>query len=467
VTEPAIAIVGGGFSGSLLAAHLLGGEAGGPQIHLIEKGPAFGPGAAYSTDQPDHLLNVRAGNMSAYPDRPRDFLDWLDAHVPGAPHDPFSFAPRSVYGAYLQDRLRAAAESETARGRLTLHFAEAVGLDQVPGGFRLRFDGGPDLTVDRVVLATGNGPPTPPALPDPSALGRPAYVADPWARDALSVVRPDDPVLLIGSGLTMVDVVASLDAQGHRGGVLALSRRGLSPQPHAPGGGTPLAWEVHGREGLAQSLRRFRREARAAADWRDAFDGLRPHTQSLWKSLSEAERRRFLRHLRPWWDSHRHRMAPIIAERMAAHLASGRLRLAAGRLERLTPDGDKLVVRWRARGTPQIHSLTVGCAVNCTGPEGDPRRSPSSLIQGLLRDGLARPDSLRLGLDVDPYGRILRADGAAHRNLFGIGPITRGALWEITAVPDIRIEAHRLARQLQTGAFAPAHGEREVKPLRL
>jgi uncharacterized NAD(P)/FAD-binding protein YdhS len=255
-------------------------------------------------------------------------------------------------------------------------------------------------------------------------------------------------VLLIGSGLTMADVVASLDGLGHEGPITAISRRGLVSHAHARVEGAIPADLARRGETLSRALRRLRIRAAEIGDWRLAFDGLRGETQDLWQALPEATRRRFLRHLRPYWEVHRHRMAPPTAARIAAHLASGRLRVLAGRVERLDSVAQGLSASWRPRGERALQILRINRAINCTGPEGDPSRSDQPLIDALLAQGLARPDPLGLGLNVDEDGRLIGQSGAISAGLFAIGPIARGALWEITAVPDIRVQARRLAKRL-------------------
>ncbi|MBV9508750.1 MAG: FAD/NAD(P)-binding protein [Caulobacteraceae bacterium] len=457
-----VVIVGGGFSGSLLALHLLRTN-GGPRVFLVEKGPAFGRGAAFSTRQLGHLLNVRAGNMSAYPDQPDHFQAWL-AERTGQSADAFAFAPRWVYGDYLQGELRAAAQSDLAAGRLTLVQDEAVEAVRSGGAFKVRLAMGRALAADVVVIATGHGAPTEAVSSQARFAADPHYIRNPWAQDALARIQPDEDVLLLGTSLTAVDLAVSLDGRGHRGRILALSRRGLLSQRHARFDGEPLSWSPSPGEPLSRQLRRFRREADRLANWRRAFDGLREQTQAMWKGLSETERRRFLRHLRPWWDIHRHRMAPETAARIDAQLANGRLRTVAGRLIALRAEIGGVTVTWRPRGESSLRADRVQWVINCTGAEGDPRRSSNPLIRRLLESGLARPDALDLGLDVDEQGRLIGRDGAATDGLYGIGPITRGALWEIVAVPDIRLQAQRLAAAIAGPAAARAKSNARPSP---
>ena len=446
-----VVIVGGGFSGTLLALQLLRATASAPRIFLIEKGAAFGRGVAYSSRKTDHLLNVRAGNMSAYGDEPTHFQDWLAVQT-GQPADPFSFAPRWVYGDYLQAELRTAAQSARAAGRLTLVGDEVTEVVRAGGRLIVRLALGRAMQADHVVLATGHGAPIEVVPREARFATDPRYIPDPWAPNALDRIKRTDRVLMIGSGLTAVDVIASLENAGCQGDLVCLSRHGLLPRRHARSAGAPVAWEPRPGEPLSKMLGRFRREADRLSDWRRAFDGVREQVQAIWSNLSERERRRALRHLRPWWDAHRHRMAPEVALRLDTLLSAGRLRVAAGRVLSLRAEIGGVTVTWRTRAETSVRADRTEWVINCTGPEGNPRRSANPVVRGMIESGLARTDPLDLGLDVDPEGRIVSLEGSPARDLYALGPLTRGALWEVTAVPDIRIQAARLAERIAADA---------------
>ncbi len=448
--RPTIAVIGAGFSGSLVALHLLAAGASAPRILLVERASGFGKGVAYSTRHGAHLLNVRAGNMSAFPDQPSHFLDWLRSR--NEPADPSGFVARATYGQYLQDILSQAAKGSDAVGRLVLVADDAVSLTRLPdGSFRLTTDVGRSYAVDGAVLAVGNFPPDPPAGVDKDLLGSFRFRTDPWAPKALARIDQTDSVLLLGTSLTMVDVALSLTDQGHQGPILALSRRGLLPRRHGPATPPPQP-QVPPAIGpsLASSLRLVRQAVREAAaegrSWHAVIDSLRAATVPYWHSLPTPVRARFLRHLRPWWDVHRHRLAPQVDERLRAMMAEGRLRVVAGRLERLsTGTADDLQIRLRPRGQPMAEELSVQHAINCVGPGGDIAGTQDPLLRGLLDAGLARPDPLRLGLDTDTQARLLDRAGHVVPGLYAMGPIMRGTSWEITAVPDIRVQAQKLA----------------------
>lgn len=437
-----IAIVGAGFTGTLLAVNLLRR----PDIivTLIDRRPMFGRGTAYSATNPSHLLNVRAGNMSAFADEPRHFVEWCAARGIG---DENTFVPRRSFGDYIGELLGdCIADCE---GRLALACADATGVEVAGSTIKLALSNGEALQPDTVVFAIGNLPPQVPAGLDSETIGADAYVADPWAGSLVAGLQDDDTVLLLGTGLTMVDVALSLESAGFAGKMIAMSRRGLLPHRHAPGPGLAAGER---RQGMPPTtVTALVRDVRARADaigWRAAVDELRPFTQDLWGAASETERGRFLRHLRPWWDVARHRLAPEVAARIAAMQNGGKLRVLAGKPTGFQSDGTGVAVTFRPRGLVATERLTVRRIINCTGPMGDLSNVRDPLLQGLIASGLARPGHAGLGLDVDHHSRLIGADGRRHSRLYAAGPVTRGAFWEIVAVPDIRNQVGAMAADL-------------------
>ena len=373
-----VAIVGAGFSGSLLAVNLL--RHAGPQATLIERRPFFGRGTAYGQPHPSHLLNVRAGNMSALSDRPQHFAEWCTARGLGGGGD---FAQRQLYGDYLAELLERSAAR--AGDRLAMRHDDVRGATVTPDGVTLHFADGASQPFDAVVLAGGNLPPHAPPGLDPAAFTADTYADDPWATDFAAGLTDADTVLLIGTGLTMVDVALSLDASGFRGRMLAISRRGLLPHRHAPPG-TPGDRNEKPTAQASALLHEVRARARAIG-WRAAVDELRPFTQSLWLSASDAQRQRFLRHLRPWWDVHRHRLAPQVADTIHRLIAEGRLTIEGGKPSHYEAVENGIRVAWRPRGEGDSRTFTARRIVNCTGAAGRPR--------ALDRAAAARPDRRR------------------------------------------------------------------------
>ena len=443
-----VAIIGGGFSGVLLAINLL--RHGNVRVTLIERRPdRLGRGLAYGAAQADHILNVRAANMSALPDQPAHFVDWLSAQGLGQEG---SFATRRDYGTYLCAMLDAARAA--AGDRISIVSDEAIDLVVADEGASVALRSGATLTADVAVIAPGNLPPH--DLPAFVGLDCPAYIDDPWAADIAAGLGNDDTLLLLGSGLTAIDCALSLDSAGFRGKMIALSRRGLTPHAHAPA--PPYAVRRERPIGSASALVRGLRDRAAEIGWRNAVDELRPFSADMWRAASAAERSRFLRHLRPYWDVHRHRVAPQVAERLDGLRAQGRLTVRAAKVTTAMPDGDGLIVGLRPRGAMESETLNVARVVNCTGPLGDLRRVTDPLLRNLFDRGDIRPDPLAIGIDVDRQCHAIAADGRTQPRLHIVGPMTRGAHWEIVAVPDIRRQVWALAREITSAHWVEAEG---------
>ncbi len=439
-----IAIVGGGAAGAVAAVHLLREprEAGGLEIELIDREGSFGRGVAYGTGNPLHLLNVPAVRMGAVSGHPEHFHEWLRERDPETPEE--AFVARGVYGSYLADLL-ARAEAGAPDVPVNRCRGEVTGLATGAGGeLLLRFADGAELEADRVVLALGpltGGDP----IPVPSELrAAGGYVADPWAPGALDRVRHEREVLIVGTGLTMVDVALSLCGEDGRGPrVRAVSRHGLVPRRHRRGltriRRFPLPTESGQLEPvMAAVLGQVGRVAQQGDDWRDVVDSMRPATPALWKALRTEEKRRFLRELQRLWDVHRFRMAPAVADRLKALEAAGRVSFGAGSIVSLEPHGGGARVSLRTLGCHELDVLDVGAIVNCTGAGCDLRRQAPPLLRSLLEAGAARPDELGLGLDVAADGGLLDAGGVASDRVFVIGALRKGVEWEAIGITEIR-----------------------------
>lgn len=444
-----IAIVGAGFSGSLLALHLLRRCQAEDRIYLIERNQNFGRGLAYATGNPHHLLNVRAGNMSAFPDEPDHFVRWLQALPPeekveiaGEP-SASTFVPRRVFGNYIQQLLGDKLWREGQGHNLFLVTDEAVALHRGPQGLTLELAVGRRYDIDHAVLAVGNFPPA------QSAAG---YFGDPWNPACLAGLPSDAAVLILGTGLTFIDTVLSLLDRGHRGKIYALSRRGLLPRVHAV---VPTPWKYDpppSGQRLVSLLRQVRAACAAAENvgvgWRAAIDGLRPHTQRLWQEMPRHERSRFLRHLRPWWDVHRHRSAPQVSNRLQAAIARGQLEIIKGRMGSTARTDNVTEVEINLRGETGRQRVKVDRIIDCSGPRSDATMIDQPLIQQLLTSGQVHPDPLGLGIDVTTDGAVIDAFGCPARDIHAVGPITKGTFWEIIAVPDLRLACANLAMKL-------------------
>jgi uncharacterized NAD(P)/FAD-binding protein YdhS len=384
--------------------------------------------------------------MSAFEDDPDHFLRWLATQPDVVPRPGTAFVPRGLYGRYVQSLLADQLWTEGGNRNLYLFPDEASSLDFSEDAVTIRMSGGRPVQVDAAVLAVGNFPPTVPVGAE-SLTDSLRYQSNPWDLAATAEIGADASILVIGTGLTMVDFVLNLLDRGHRGPILALSRRGLLPHRHEQGP-PPAKWHD---DGLPVSLSGRLRQIRHATDqqdWRSIFDGLRPHSHRWWSELSLAERQRFLRHARPWWDIHRHRMAPDVADRITHAILQGALTLVAGKFSRIQQDDDAIRITFRQRGRDSFGHVVVDHVVNCSGPSSDYARIEQPFLRALLARGEIMPDALSLGLAVDPTLRLLKSDGQPQPRLYGMGPLTRGRFWECTAVPEIRRQAEELASQI-------------------
>lgn len=373
--------------------------------------------------------------MSALADEPDHFLRWLRGRIAAA--DAATFAPRAMYGDYLAGLL----DEHVLTGRIVRVAGTAVGITRADGAWAVHLHDDRTVSARTVVLALGNLPPA-----DPLRLGDDApeeYVRDPWAPGAAIGLAPDAPVLLIGTGLTAIDIAVALRHEGHRGRIDAISRHGHLPRAHAPS--TPIALSDVDVDAAMRSpavaARLVRRRAEAEGDWRPVIDALRPHTAAIWQRWTQGQRAIFLRHARSLWDVHRHRVVADV-------LAGADMHVSAGRITTLRAAADLVEVEWQPRGSDDRRQLRVARVINCTGPASDYSRVDLPLVVHMRRAGWLTPDPLRLGVETDEQGRLLGHDRQPVDGLYTLGPLRRPALWESTAVPEIRAQAAALARLL-------------------
>lgn len=427
-----VVIVGAGFSGTMTAANL---ARRGIRSILIEANGRAGQGAAYSTREPAHLLNIRAQNMGAWAEDPEHF-----ASTEGV--DRGSYAQRRHFGRYL----RAILDDAIASGHVELVDGRAIAAERTAEGWQIELEDGETIESDALVLATGNQ--TPAALPGTESVSD-RMIDNPWSDRARAAV--DDAaargadVLVLGTSLTMVDVALSLAAAGHEGKIVALSRRGKIPQRNGIDEPAPIEWEQAPKPKVREVAKWLRMRS-AEVGWRPAVDSLRPLSHRLWQALPIREKRLFLRYGRPWWDIHRHRIAPQVAEQVDRLVEQGRLEVIAGRLLGAHVAGDEIEVTYRRRGQDSAEPpRRFGYVFNCTGPLGDIGRTGDLLLRSLLDRRLVEPDELSIGLAVDGRSRA----GPAER-LWALGTLTKGRYWEMIAVPDIRGQAAAVAEDIAT-----------------
>jgi uncharacterized NAD(P)/FAD-binding protein YdhS len=401
--------------------------------------------------------------MSAWPDAPDDFLRWARIHY-DAGLQTRSFPPRALYGEYVGSLLETTL-AEGRRKRFRWIQDEALSLQRRKGKVAVQRKVGHELLARTAVLATGNFPPANPRMPGLGTSNL-RYFQFPWASDVTENLSPLGSVLLVGSGLTSVDLIMALKSKGFRGVIHVVSRKGLFPRARRqqrPDEPWPLFWNESSPRTVRGLLRLIRNQVQAAAEkgvnWRSVIDCLRPVTQDIWHSLPREEQRRFLRHVRAYWDVHRHRVAPEIADILADMQSEGRVRLHTGAVTRYSEVDDHAEVQYWDRESRTKKALRVDRVINCTGSETDCRRIDESLITSLFVQGFAQPDPLFLGLDVDEEGALIDYKGSPSQQLYAIGPTRKGCLWETTTVPEIRVQAatmgEHLARKLERRGDRP------------
>jgi uncharacterized NAD(P)/FAD-binding protein YdhS len=452
--RPLIAIIGGGASGTLAAVQLLRQAAGqrlALQVVLIDRYGRHGRGQAYSTGHEAHLLNTMAGQMSALPDEPDHLARW--ARVPGE-----TFLPRRDYGQYLCETLEQAARQALPTALLDRSHSEITAISRTEGSGRpLRLTGsGGWIDADVAVLALGAATAGLPFdAPDSHRI-----ISDPWGPGALDGIRDGKPVLIVGTGLTMIDLAVAVSEQSPGSPIYAVSRHGLLPRPHPgrPGTGAdvlPALADSRGPARLTDLLAQVRAAVAAEPEhWHEVVGTIRPHVPELWRGLPDSDKRLFLRHVARYWEVHRHLVPSPTGERLASLRQAGRLSVVAGRVADVAEVAGQFRVRIDLHGAGQSRSgpatceLAAGWIINAAGSAADIRRSTDPLLKNLLATGTVRPDPLGLGLDATTHGAIIGASGSVSDNLLTLGPPLRGLWYETTAIPEIRCQAAALAARI-------------------
>ena len=426
-------------------------------IALIERSGSFARGLAYGTTDRAHLLNVPAGKMGAFPDDHEHFYRWARDNPEELKRhginevQPSSFLPRVLYGKYLTDLL-----DQTSHGHSSLHRIAGEAIDVAPlanSRFRVKLRNGKSLIAQNVVLALGNFPPGDPKLRDQRFHRVDRYLESPWSEETRKKLAEAGDVLILGSGLTGLDLLLSLAPLKHQGVIHVLSRRGLFPRPHRLVNGYPTFFD---KESLPRTARQacqavrthIERANESGIDWRAVIDSMRPYSQLIWKQWPTEERKRFLRHLKAFWEPHRHRAAPEVLELKSQLEKEGRLLCHRGRIFSISLETEFLSVRFRDSKTHKEKELRVDYVVNCTGPECNYYKLKDPLVVQLFSRGIIVPDPLFLGLDVGLGGTILNLQGERVNHLYTLGSPQKGILFETTAVPELRTQAAELADRI-------------------
>ena len=451
-----IAIIGGGYAGAVLALHLTRQAPAGTKITIVEPRPDLGSGLAYETLADEHRINVPADRLGVGAEPADRFDVWLKARHPdliGDGDPERSYVPRRWFGIFVRERL---AETLKQSGVDLRHSrATALSARAIEAGTEILLSDGEKLRARHAVIAVSHGLPALPRGVPPALSGTRGFLENPWDIERLGEIPPDGTVLIIGTGLTMADVIASLAARGHRGRIVALSRHGLLARKSGPAGVPPgLDLSTWPAACLADYVKRIRAEiARIESEglsWRCVFTALRIQSAHLWSHLTPADKRRFLRHLKAFYDVHRYRMAPETYELIETAIARGQVEILAARLKHVETAANGFDVTLRRRGaTADAHGHFAGI-INCTGPKQRLHADPTHFLGHLIAEGLATPDPFDLGLAVDHDFRII----GRGRDLYAFGPLTRARFGDTYGAPEIQLQAERLARQLATALAA-------------
>jgi len=462
-THPRVAVIGGGFCGAFFAAQLARHSEHPVTISVIEPRAMLGGGVAYSTPDPAHRINVPASRMILFPDEPNDFDDWfrsggeLAADPEALWQDGSAYPRRAAFGRYVAQLV--ASRHNLRQGVSIEHVRDsAQSVRRNASGYTIQLAQGGQINADIVVLATSHPPPNPPGQITSQLGGDPGLIANPWRPGALEGIAPDEDILIIGTGLTMADVVASLSRSGHQGRITAFSRRGLLPRGHAktpvP---APFNWvaERTPPDSVLHLLRQTRAQiAKTDLPWQAVFDDVRANGQTLWRNFTPTERRRFLRHLRVFWDAHRYRIAPQIEKTLEDRRANGSLRVLAASLVSAQRQGDRINISLRPRRRTAAEQISVKHVVITTGPAHGSVVSANPVLTSLAQQELLQADEFGLGVNVDPHGHIINAHGLSEPTLLVVGPLARAQYGELMGLPQVAAQpnavAEHVARRLAT-----------------
>ncbi len=459
-----IAIIGGGASGTISAIQLLSRLEVKAKIFLIEKNKeALFRGAAYANQLAYEPLNVQAGRMSIYNHLPDDFYDWVKAKKEsstGVAVSKDTFVSRRWFGDYLTENfVKAKKHSKTTEAEIIHAACEDLAYDASSNQYTLSFKDREHLSADCLVFACGNEPPSDIfSRAETEAMGD-NYISNPWGTNPFEELKETDDVLIIGTGLTMIDHAVSLQKQNHKGKIYCISRNGYLPLPHTDI--QHFAFDITKeptelKEALDVLNQNITTAKAQNITWQNVMDAMRPHTSRIWKQMSLKSKKLFLEKLRKYWEIHRHRMPLPSAIAIEQMQSTGQLKIVAGYYQSLQLNNEGIIFNYVSKGVKQKCSLTVNRIINCTGPSSDYYKTGSVLFKNLLDKGWMKQDSLKLGIETGSNGEIIKNNGTVLQNTFAIGPLRKAAEWETIAVREIRTQAEGVAILLSSYLNRPA-----------
>ncbi len=458
-----VTIVGGGLAGCSTAAQLCENSDSPLDIEILEPRSELGAGVAYSAEDLDHRLNAPLFVHFLTPEKAKDFQEWF-TNSGGLDRDPDALAPdghiyarRREFAYYVIEFMERLAKNNPSRSTITHSQDRAIEISKTKSGYEIITDAGNKIATNCVILATGNQNPTAPPPFDTDLANHAAFYKSPWDLDKIRQIGKKTEILIVGAGLTMSDVMATLVSQGHTGSITAVSRRGLLPQTHAkpPADAPPrkpfdgimadLPSYLHGNllQIFSNLRKRMAEDVSKGGEWHWAFDELRDCVWQIWPELSDENKRQYLRHLRPWYDSHRFRLPPQTARIRDSALAQDILTYKSGHIITASDRGKQIEVEFNERRSKDVQKLRFDAIINCTGPSEKPRSSQNPIYQSILDQGLARSHATQMGFDVDTYNRAIRDDGSINENFYIVGPPTLGACGDPIGGPFIVAQIYR------------------------
>ncbi len=442
-----IIIIGGGLSGILSAIQLLD-RSKDVFVKIINTKHPTALGVAYNTNDPEHLLNVTAGKMSLYPLLPDHFTDWLIANDYPAENISETFQPRMVYGKYISEVFN----SYISNKQLEIIDSLAIDIIKQTNQYAVLLSSGRNIIAEKIILALGNFLPSSPKSNSDDFFKSNNYFQDPWNPAYSKNISAERSILLIGTGLTMIDCLLTLKKAGFKGHFFVVSPRGYTPAPHGKIEKYPDFYdEISGQSllGIFQTVRMHLKKAESKnISWRGVVDSLRPHVQKIWINFSEKEKQQFISHIRHIWGIARHRVPVSIYDEIIKLQEEGRLEIIGGRISDIHEKENVIRVFIRLRKNSTLRELTVGRVINCTGPQTNYRELKDELVVNLLKKKMILSDNLNMGIKTKISGQVLYYDHQESNDIFALGSLLRGVLWETTAVPEIRTQAAFIAKQI-------------------
>jgi len=457
-----IGIIGGGFTGTMTAVQLIDKSTEPFEIILINERETLNKGIAYNPYSDKHLLNVIAGKMSAYPDKPDHFLEWVMKKDNFQNKDKTlianSFLTRQLYGEYICFIWKEANESaESKQIKISVIDSFVVDLDVSESYVSIWLDNNLKLNVDECVVATGNHIPRNPGIKNMDFYNSPNYFQNPWKIESVKDTKENLPVLIVGNGLTMVDTVLGLLEQGFKGEIYSISPNGFNILPHRHNGlkYSKLVEELRDDMNIYELVKLINKHIKTVREYgvsaEPIIDSLRTQTQKIWKSFSEKERELFMSRLRHLWGVARHRIPLHSHDKIQQLRIDGKLHINSGKIIDITELNESITVQYFDKKENGIKAINVSRIINCTGPETDLTNLDKSFLKNCLLKGILTQDKLRIGIKADTESfQIINSNGKPHTNLYTIGSNLKGELWESTAVNELRGQAEKLAKKLKT-----------------